>query len=298
MTQPHQPTTPAIGDTVRLPATYGPLSTIDGTVVDIDVAKVGDQPTEADWAIVNCGKYGMIGALLADLRPAPNPNTATVHALMAVDKSGSMAPLANDVIGGYNGYLDGLTNADGIYRVTTILFDTEMDTIAVDLAPEDTPRLTANTSPHDVAGHATYRPGGATALLKAVAHTITTFEAAHPTLGVGERVLLVISTDGEENSSGPEHTWKMTNDMIDARVAGGQWASVYLGAGPQAWAQAGRFTASTHTVGTQATMTGTADTYRGLLTASHGYAAGQHATTIAATLRDATGLPDPSGDKD
>lgn len=148
------------------------------------------------------------------------------HTLMVVDMSGSMANLAEDVRGGFNTYLDQLAQrTEHRYRVTTTVFDTEFVSLCVAAKLKDAPRLDRQN----------YMPRGGTALLDAVGKTITEFEAC-TTLGEEERVVLVVQTDGHENSSS-EFTSSVVSRMIDLREATGKWFCVYLGAGPAAWGQ-------------------------------------------------------------
>jgi hypothetical protein len=252
-----------VGDTVRLPARFGDLSKLDGTLVHDSVGGDG----------VDLGSYG---TLYLDRAELTTPGHGTTHVLLVVDKSGSMGGLVSDVIGGYNAYLDGLAGGD--YLITTTLFDTTFQSLCNGVPLACAPRLDART----------YSAGGNTALLDAVAHTIQAFEAANPKLDGNDRILLVISTDGEENSS-REHTWESVNALIDLRVAGGRWASVYLGAGPAAWRQSHRWSNSTQTVNTASTPRGTADSYAGLRGATVSYAAGSSTDDAVKLLRDKVG---------
>jgi hypothetical protein len=51
-----------------------------------------------------------------------------------------------------------------------------------------------------------------------------------------ERVLCVVMTDGEENSS-RETTGEQVKQIIGSRETQGDWTFVYIGASPDAWAQ-------------------------------------------------------------
>lgn len=191
----------------------------------------------------------------------------TTYVLLATDASGSMGHLADDVRGGYNSYLDGLDGA-ARYRVTSVVFNTGVTVLCTDAAPQDAPRFDDRN----------YFPAGGTALLDAIGKVITDFERAVPELGADDKVLLVVQTDGFENSS-REYTWAAITKMIQDREATGRWAPIFMGAGPDAWQQAGAMGFSS-SLAYGATGQGVARSYQGLSQTSAAYAAG-------ATRRDA-----------
>jgi uncharacterized protein YegL len=139
-----------------------------------------------------------------------------------LDKSGSMSTKVQDVIGGFNLYLDELGKESAVdYGFSLTLFDTvvEMKYKAVPLAKvaklDDT----------------TYRPSGNTALLDAIGNTVQTIS----TEGF-DKIITVIMTDGEENSS---REWKLqaVRELIKSKEAAGNWTFVFLGANIDAFEQ-------------------------------------------------------------
>lgn len=187
----------------------------------------------------------------------------TTYVLLATDVSGSMYLLADDVRGGYNSYLDGLADEEEVrYRVTSVLFHTGVTVLCTDAAPADATRLDERN----------YAPGGGTALLDAIGKVITDFEAAVPKLGKNDRVLLVVQTDGQENSS-REYTRQVITKMIKDREAGGRWAAIFVGVGPDKWQQAGGMGFSS-SIAVAATGQGIGDTYSGLGRTSAAYSRG------------------------
>jgi uncharacterized protein YegL len=139
-----------------------------------------------------------------------------------LDKSGSMSTKVQDVIGGFNLYLDELAKEPAVdYGFSLTLFDTvvEVKYKAVPLAKvaklDDT----------------TYRPSGNTALLDAVGNTVQTVS----TDGF-DKIVTVIMTDGEENSS-REWTLQAINELIRSKEKAGNWTFVFLGANLDAFAQ-------------------------------------------------------------
>lgn len=160
----------------------------------------------------------------------------TQHILFILDRSGSMQPQANDVIGGFNGYLERLRNEakqDGLQtRVSLVTFAVD-DTIAYSAKPlEEIPLLTT----------ADYQPSGGTALLDAFFANVTKYREM---LGQGDfgnnagevqPVLVIVFTDGEENSS-RLHGWRQVQDLIGECEALGNWTFAYVGAHASAWSQ-------------------------------------------------------------
>lgn len=202
------------------------------------------------------------------------------HVLLIVDMSGSMSSLAEDVRGGFNTYIADLAKDDGRYRITATVFDTRFIPLCVAAKLKDVPTMT----------EANYRPAGMTALLDAVGKTVTEFEAT-TTLAAGERVMVVVNTDGQENSS-REFTAGLIAEMIREREVTKRWTFVYLGAGADAWGQGGAL-GFQHTVNTDNSAAGTRSTYSGIAMASSSYAAGDDADESVARLTRAAGVDQP-----
>jgi uncharacterized protein YegL len=201
----------------------------------------------------------------------------TTHVLLITDMSGSMINLAADVRGGYNTYLDQLAADGSKYRITSTLFDTEF--IAIDVAAKlkDATRLDDTN----------YRPRGGTALHDAIGLTVTGFET-RTTLADGDRVLVVVSTDGHENSS-REYRADQIKSLIADREATGRWTFVYLGAGPNAWGQGEML--GMRSVNTAATGAGTQASYAAMATASGIYSRGAASAETVEALKAAEVKP-------
>ena len=139
-----------------------------------------------------------------------------------LDKSGSMSAKVQDVIGGFNLYLDELAKEPAVdYGFSLTLFDTvvEMKYKAVPL--EKVARLDDTT----------YRPAGNTALFDAIGNTVQTVSPDS-----FDKTITVIMTDGEENSS-REWTLQAVRELIRSKEAAGNWTFVFLGANLDAFAQ-------------------------------------------------------------
>ena len=138
-----------------------------------------------------------------------------------IDKSGSMNHLAGDTIGGFNGFLAGQKALEGKATLTTVLFDSTYKTIHNGIDINEVKPMT----------NADYTPGGMTAMLDAIGDTITNVQNRHDELGSEkpEKVLFVITTDGEENSS-HKYTKSQIEKMIKHQTNGHGWEFMFLGA--------------------------------------------------------------------
>lgn len=160
-----------------------------------------------------------------------NPAHGT-HIVVLLDRSGSMASITDDVIGGFNTFLEN-QRADGTdARMSVVLFDTQN--------PQDTlvwGAPIAETTPLDAA---TYVPRGGTPLLDATGLTIgrtIVDQQARTAAGLApDDIIFVTITDGQENES-REFTLAKVRELIEARTAEG-WQFVYLSAGLDAYRDA------------------------------------------------------------
>lgn len=141
-----------------------------------------------------------------------------------LDKSGSMASKTNDVIAGFNAYIAGLGEEDQVnYLFSLTLFDTQVGYRHVAIPLAEVKKLDSKS----------YQPGGNTALNDAIGITVRKVEAEQPKV---DKVITVIMTDGEENSS-REWTHDAVRGLIEQKEKEGSWTFVFLGAGLDAWHQ-------------------------------------------------------------
>lgn len=138
-----------------------------------------------------------------------------------IDKSGSMAHLAGDTIGGFNGFVASQKALDGKATLTTILFDTTWKTLHDGVDIHEVRPMT----------NLDYIAGGGTAMLDAIGEAINKVQARHDDLGAEkpEKVLFVITTDGEENSS-RKFNKSQIEAMIKHQTNGHGWEFMFLGA--------------------------------------------------------------------
>lgn len=149
-----------------------------------------------------------------------------------VDRSGSMDIIRKDAIGSFNQFLTSQKEVPGEAKLSLTLFNTEYEMPYKGAALNDVQPFTEET----------YRPGGCTALLDAVGKTIDEVgERFHktPEADRPERVLFVVLTDGQENSS-REYNRKQILDKIAHQRDVCKWEFVFLVAGQEAMAEAGK----------------------------------------------------------
>lgn len=159
------------------------------------------------------------------LSPTEPTPVSDLYVAAVIDKSGSMANKKNDIIGGYNTFVDSLkADKEGVTTLTLTLFDTEVITPVQNRPVDAVPHLNEGT----------YVPGGSTALYDAIVMTIGHVDAHLSRISVRPRVLLMVATDGEENSSRETTDLAFVKKLIEEKKKLG-WAIVFLGENMDAW---------------------------------------------------------------
>lgn len=153
-----------------------------------------------------------------------------VHISVVLDRSGSMASIAGDIVGGFNEFLADQRNGPGTARVTLAQFDSE-DPFEVLIDAIDLNEVT------DL-DRSAYQPRGLTPLCDAVGRMVGRIDASIAKrtelgLAVEDQVVVVVS-DGLENAS-REHTPRTVFELIDERRKAG-WVFVFLGANQDSYA--------------------------------------------------------------
>lgn len=203
----------------------------------------------------------------------------TTHVLLLVDDSASMNRVADSVRSGFNEYIDSLiADGDGKYRVTVGIFGSEYKNLAVSEKPKDVTKLDKFTYQADQ---------GSTALYDSIAQLIREFERANPNLPKDDRVLLVIQTDGQDNSS-REVDLATARGMIESRQSGEVWNVLFLGAGMTGW-QAGSSlgVSDSNLYKTGHSAKGYAASYRGVTQSSVATSRGATNNEVAEVMRGA-----------
>lgn len=162
--------------------------------------------------------------------------TKTCDVTIILDKSGSMASLRDTTIGSINGFIEEVSKEPGQGYWTLIQFDDwssslgggeAFPTVTFEAVPDQhKPRLTTDL----------YQPRGGTALVDAVCIAILRTRERIEKLPANEKpkVLMMIVTDGEENTSRQYTTDKMRE--LTAQCMKDGWQFMYLGANQDAFA--------------------------------------------------------------
>jgi len=148
-----------------------------------------------------------------------------------IDKSGSMSHLKGKTIEGYNEFLNEQKEIEGEADFSLILFSSpgKEEIVFDSVGIQEISELTNEN----------YIPGGVTALYDCIGKTIKALKKRIKNIDRDERpekVLFVIITDGEENSSrtfGKDEVFK----MINKREEKNDWSFIYLGSNQDAFGE-------------------------------------------------------------
>ena len=150
-----------------------------------------------------------------------------------LDRSGSMAGLEKDTIGGFNAMIEKQRREVGEALISTVLFDNECEVIYDRVALENIAPMTCKE----------YYVRGCTALLDAVGGAIHHIGNIHKYAREEdrpERTLFVITTDGMENAS-RRYSYDGVKAMIQRQKEKYGWEFLFLGANIDAAREAARF---------------------------------------------------------
>ena len=150
-----------------------------------------------------------------------------------LDRSGSMAGLEADTIGGFNAMIEKQRKEPGEAVISTVLFDNETEVIHDRIPLDRVPRLTEKE----------YYVRGCTALLDAVGGAIHHIGNVHKYAREEDRpekTLFVITTDGMENAS-RRYTYDKVKAIIERQREKYGWEFLFLGANIDAAREAARF---------------------------------------------------------
>lgn len=185
----------------------------------------------------------------------------TVNVAFVIDRSGSMEPLTNEVITGFNEQVETIKKENPEARATLVSFATTVKEHFFDMPVNSLEPLTQDS----------YKPSGWTALYDGVAHTIDRMNGL-PTANDPNQIFLVtIISDGMENQS-KEFAGTKGRNALAAKIGKlqetGRWTFTYMGANQdlsKVAKEMGLHTANT--MAFDATQTG--------------YASGQHVNSTA-----------------
>ena len=150
------------------------------------------------------------------------PKNDLTELVFILDRSGSMAGLEGDTIGGFNAMLEKQRKQDGECFVSTVLFDSFSTVLHDRLRLRNVPQMTAED----------YQVGGCTALLDALGDAIRHIGNIHKYArkeDVPAHTVFVIMTDGMENASR-----RYSSDEVKAKIERQKetygWEFLFLGA--------------------------------------------------------------------
>jgi hypothetical protein len=146
------------------------------------------------------------------------------HISIILDRTGSMESIRDDTIGGFNAFLNQQKAEPGIATLTLVQFDTQDPYEVVhNFEPiAEVPEMT----------RATFVPRASTPLLDAMGRGINDLEESIAKIMEDEkpsRVVMVVVTDGHENSS-REFRKEQIEKMIKEKQEKSDWQFVFLSA--------------------------------------------------------------------
>ncbi len=193
--------------------------------------------------------------------PPPLMKANHTDITIVLDRSGSMAAVKDDTIGGFNTFLDDQRKVPGSAAITLHQFDDEFETPIKAQDIQAAPHLTGKT----------FVPRGNTALLDAIGRAIGETGSRLEVAGDDrpEKVVFVVITDGHENAS-HEYNHGKVFEMIDHQRTKYSWEFVFLGANQDAIKVASNLGMSTanainyaaNTTGVKAAFAGTSSNLR------------------------------------
>ncbi len=160
-------------------------------------------------------------------------NNNITELVFILDRSGSMAGLESDTIGGFNSMIEKQKKLDGECYVSTVLFDNVSEVLHDRVRLCDVPKMT----------DADYTVRGCTALLDALGdamhHIGNVHKYARPE-DVPQHTLFVITTDGMENAS-RRYDADSVRKLISHQKEKYGWEFLFLGANLDAVQTAARY---------------------------------------------------------
>ncbi len=150
-----------------------------------------------------------------------------------LDRSGSMAGLESDTIGGFNSLIEKQKKEDGEALVSTVLFDDKQEVIYDRVPVSKVEPMTDKQ----------YYVRGCTALLDAVGGAIKHIAGVQkelPEEDKPEKTLIIITTDGMENAS-RKYDYDKVKKMVEKKQKKNGWEFIFLGANIDSIQTAGKF---------------------------------------------------------
>jgi len=160
----------------------------------------------------------------AKKRVTKSVKTKPVHVVFILDETGSMLRVKDSTISGFNEYLETLQNDKNAntHKMSFLTFNSR---------GVRRRELFTNLKAVEKLNHQSYNPAANTPLYDAIGEGLAGID-----LDSKHDILVVIQTDGEENSSVRETRDSIFRKIEEAKKAG--WGFVFLGADQDAWGAA------------------------------------------------------------
>ncbi len=153
---------------------------------------------------------------------AENKTNNLTELVFIIDKSGSMSPLRDDTIGGFNTMIQQQKSSGGQILVSTVMFSETSDVVHDRIDISNIKDLTRDD----------YAPMGCTALLDAVGNAVKHIGNIHKYArkeDIPQKTLFVITTDGMENAS-TQYTQPQIKKLIEKQKEKYGWEFLFIGA--------------------------------------------------------------------
>jgi hypothetical protein len=145
--------------------------------------------------------------------------------LCLIDRSGSMSSMINESVAGYNNFIDSQRKLEGSARVTLAIFDNRFEYVLKAEPLSTTKNITK----------AQVEPRGMTALRDSLGKLIVTESQRISTEEWADKVIVVVLTDGGDNSS-KEYDQVSIKALVQSYTTRG-WEFIFLGANINAYSQ-------------------------------------------------------------
>lgn len=176
-------------------------------------------------------------------------NQQDIYIHVVLDESGSMYTNAKETVEGFNRFIADQSEQDGFAYVSLTKFNTRVKEAIKNVSVRNFPKIKLDSTDRWQGGFGVeyvskndiYSPSGGTALNDAVVKAIReTEDTVLKVVDKEVKVLVVVITDGQENSSVLYPNHKSVAKLIDQKTDQG-WGFLFLGADQDAWANSSKY---------------------------------------------------------